>query len=56
MISFNPTLMSFMDGLSGYNQIKMSIEDCEKIAFTTPWGIFCYKVLPFDLKNAGTTY
>ncbi len=48
--------MSFMDGFSGYNQIKMSIEDHEKTAFTTPWGTFCYKVMPFGLKNARATY
>lgn len=49
-------MMSFIDGFSGYNQIKMSIEDHEKTAFTTPWGTFCYKVMPFGLKNVGATY
>lgn len=49
-------MMSFIDGFSGYNQIKMFGEDREKTAFTTPWGTFCYKVMPFGLKNAGVTY
>ncbi len=49
-------MMSFMDGFSSYNQIKMSIEDHEKTAFTTPWGTFYYKVMPFGLKNVGATY
>lgn len=49
-------MMSFMDRFSGYNQIKMSIEDHEKIAFTTPWCTFCYKVIPFGLKNSGAIY
>ena len=22
----------------------------------TPWGTYCYKVIPFDLKNVGATY
>ena len=47
---------SFMDGFSGYNQIRMAPKDREKIAFVTMWGTFCYKVIPFDLKNAGAIY
>ena len=45
-----------MDGFSGYNQIKMAPEDMEKTSFITPWGTYCYKVMPFSLKNAGATY
>ncbi|XP_038999487.1 uncharacterized protein LOC120125050, partial [Hibiscus syriacus] len=50
------SLFSFMDGFSGYNQIKMYPEDMEKTTFITMWGTFCYKVMPFGLKNAGATY
>ncbi|KAA3478108.1 RNA-directed DNA polymerase (Reverse transcriptase), Ribonuclease H-like protein [Gossypium australe] len=50
------SLFSFMDGFSGYNQIKMLPEDMEKTTFVTMWGTFCYKVMPFGLKNAGATY
>ncbi|KAG8488615.1 hypothetical protein CXB51_016573 [Gossypium anomalum] len=50
------SLFSFMDGFSGYNQIKMHPEDKEKTTFVTMWGTFCYKVMPFGLKNAGATY
>ncbi|KAG8500234.1 hypothetical protein CXB51_004341 [Gossypium anomalum] len=50
------SLFSFMDGFSGYNQIKMASEDMEKTTFITMWGTFCYKVMPFGLKNAGATY
>ncbi|GAU51646.1 hypothetical protein TSUD_414680 [Trifolium subterraneum] len=49
-------VFSFMEGFSGYNQIKMAPEDMEKTSFITPWGTFCYKVMPFGLKNAGATY
>ena len=50
------SLFSFMDGFSGYNQIKMAPEDIEKTTFITLWGTFCYKVMSFGLKNAGATY
>ena len=49
-------LFSFMDGFSGYNQMLMAEEDREKTTFITEWGTFCYKVMPFGLKNAGATY
>jgi len=48
--------LSFMDCTAGYNQIQMAPEDEEATAFRTPKGIFCYKVMPFGLKNAGATY
>jgi hypothetical protein len=31
-------------------------EDKEKIAFITPYSVFCYQVMPFGLKNVGATY
>uniref|UniRef100_A0A2N9GJ57 RNA-directed DNA polymerase n=1 Tax=Fagus sylvatica TaxID=28930 RepID=A0A2N9GJ57_FAGSY len=49
-------LLSFMDAFSGYNQIQMTEGDQEKTAFITSRGLFCYKVMPFGLKNAGATY
>ena len=50
------SLFSFMDGFLGYNQIRMASEDMKKTTFLTMWGTFCYKVMPFGLKNAGATY
>ena len=49
-------LLSFMDAFSGYNQIKINEEDQKKTSFVTSQGLFCYKVMPFGLKNAGATY
>ncbi|KAK0571932.1 hypothetical protein LWI29_023704 [Acer saccharum] len=49
-------LLSYMDVLSGYNQIMMHPNDQDKTSFITGQGLYCYKVMPFGLKNAGATY
>ena len=49
-------LLSFMDAFSEYNQIKMENADQKKTSFITSQGLFCYKMMPFGLKNAGATY
>ncbi|XP_022888168.1 uncharacterized protein LOC111403774 [Olea europaea var. sylvestris] len=49
-------LLSFMDAYSGYNQIPMFRPDEEATSFITDRGLYCYKVMPFGLKNAGATY
>lgn len=49
-------LLSFMDAYSGYNQIPMHPSDEENTSFITDRGLYCYKVIPFGLKNAGATY
>ena len=49
-------LLSFMDAFSSYNQIWMHEDDQEKTSFVTSQGLFCYRVMPFELKNAGATY
>ena len=48
--------LSFMDAYSGYNKIPMHPYDEEKIVFITPMANYCYKVMPFGLKNVGPTY
>jgi len=48
--------MSFMDGFSGYNQIKMYPDDEKHSSFRTPLGVYCYTMMPFGLKNAEATY
>ena len=49
-------LLSFMDAFFGYNQISMDPDDQEKTSFVTAQGTYCYRVMPFGLKNAGATY
>jgi hypothetical protein len=49
-------LLSFMDAFSGYNQVYMAESDQEKTSFTTDRGLYCYRMMPFGLKNAGETY
>ena len=48
-------LFTFMDAFSNYNQIR-TLKDEEKTAFITDRDLFCYKIMPFRLKNVGTTY
>ena len=36
--------------------IFMYPPDAEKTSFITPHGLFCYNVMPFELKNARATY
>ncbi|KAM1359721.1 hypothetical protein ACFX2F_046657 [Malus domestica] len=48
--------LSFMDDSSRYNQILMVLKDEKLTTFHTLKGIYCYKVMPFGLKNAGATY
>ena len=35
------SMLSFMDGFFGYNQILMAPKNREKIAFITKWGTYC---------------
>ncbi|XP_070037251.1 uncharacterized protein [Nicotiana tomentosiformis] len=44
---------SFMDCYAGYHQILIDEEDAKNIAFITPWGTYCFRIMPFGLKNAG---
>ena len=46
----------FLDGYSGYNQIKIALEDQEKTTFTYPFGTFAFRKMPFELCNAPGTF
>ena len=45
-------LLCFLDAYSEYHQIPMKKSDQIKTSFVTPFGTFCYKTMPFGLKNA----
>jgi len=46
-------ILSFLDAFSIYNQIPMYDRDMDKTTFITETANYCYKVMPFGLKNAG---
>ena len=48
--------MSFLDTFQGYHQIPLALGDQEKTTFVTPIENYHYKVMPFGLKNARSTY
>ena len=48
--------MSFLDAFQGYHQIPLALDNQEKTAFVTLVGNYHYKVMPFGLKNTGSTY
>ena len=47
---------NFLDGFSSYNQIRMHLDDQEKMAFVTEWGVFVAEVMMFGLKTALATF
>ena len=47
---------SFLDGYNGYNKILIALWDHYKTTFTCPWGTYTYRVFPFGLCNAPTTF
>jgi hypothetical protein len=49
-------LLCFLDAYFGYHQIKMKESDLLASSFITPFGMFCYVMMPFGLRNAGATY
>ena len=49
-------VLSFLDTYFRYNQIRMYTHDKEKTPFISEDVNFCYRVMPFSLKNAGATY
>nr|GFB88405.1 reverse transcriptase domain-containing protein [Tanacetum cinerariifolium] len=46
----------FLDGFSGYFQIRIDPRDQEKTTFACPYGTFAYRRMPFGLCNAPGTF
>ena len=46
----------FLNGYYGYNQISIALEDQKKTTFTCPYGTFAFRMMPFGLCNAPTTF
>ena len=49
-------MYSFLDGFSGYNQVRMHQDNQEKTVFVTDWGVFVAVVMMFGLKTAPATF
>ena len=48
--------MSFLDAFQWYHQIPLALPNQEKTSFRTLTGNYHYRVMPFGLKNARSTY
>ena len=48
--------MSFLGAFQGYHQIPLALANQEKTAFHAPNRNYHYRMMPFNLKNMGSTY
>ena len=49
-------MMSFLNGCCRYYQVMVEEKDKLKTKFTTKWGTFSYRGMPFGLINVGATF
>lgn len=52
----NATFITAMDLSKGYWQLALAPETKELTAFSTPYGKFQFKVIPFSLQGAPATF
>ena len=52
----NKSIFSKIDLLKGYHQIPVAVDDVQKTAVITPFGLFIFPRTPFGLKNAGQDF
>jgi len=53
---YKGSIFSSFDLTSGYHQMRIKPDDCEKTAFCTRYGQYQYRVVPFGLCNAPVTF
>jgi cleavage and polyadenylation specificity factor subunit 1 len=49
-------VFSLLDLKKAFYQVRMAEEDIPKTAITTPFGSFCFRYMPFGLRNASQTF
>lgn len=52
----NDACMKDMNSFSDCNQIRIDEKDIVKVSFIIDQGWYCYIVMPFGLKNPGSTH
>ncbi len=55
-IGKNAKVLSTIDLFSGYHQVPMYIDDQDKTTFTTMFGNYKFRVMPFGLCNAPASF
>ena len=56
ILSLVQSFFTTLDLAMGYHQVELHLDDREKTAFSTPFGLFQYTVMPFGLATAPATF
>src|SRR5579871_537953 len=52
----NHSFFCFLDGYSGYHQVRIHPSDQSKTTFTCPYGTYAYRRMSFGLCNAPASF